>query len=186
MRYQVWLSTRTKVLVFVFMAMFVLSACEDGDVFQVTRLTATPDPNVTATSIANPSDTPAPDSTVDPSAIATPTADLSTSTVPPGTTATPASDPESAATPNPVTTPGAPTATASPPSVPPTPAPASTPIAPPIASFTLDTVSGQAPLEVELANTSSGQINDITWEIGDLTSTDYSPIPRSPKLAVTR
>ncbi|RMG71364.1 MAG: PKD domain-containing protein, partial [Chloroflexi bacterium] len=59
----------------------------------------------------------------------------------------------------------------------PTPVPTNTPVIPrPIAAFALSPASGNAPLNVQFTNQSSGQIDTYTWNFGDgTTSNEQSP-----------
>ena len=60
----------------------------------------------------------------------------------------------------------------------PTPVPTNTPTVPrPIAAFTQDVASGNAPLTVRFTNQSQGQINSYLWTFGDgTTSSEINPV----------
>ncbi|MCH7972215.1 MAG: PKD domain-containing protein, partial [Chloroflexi bacterium] len=157
------ISMTTKIYFIAIAALFILSACQDGDVFQITRLTSTPDQSVAD----NPS-TDSPDS-VTPDATSESGSEVAVSTVQSDSTATSGSTGDSTTTET-----STPTSVPAP-TVTPIPVPTSTPT-PPRASFAGDVVSGQAPLAVTFTATTDGIVDSYEWDFGDgATSNEASP-----------
>ncbi|MCH8910552.1 MAG: PKD domain-containing protein [Chloroflexi bacterium] len=162
------ISMTAKIYFIAIAALFILSACQDGDVFQITRLTSTPDQSVAD----NPS-TDSPDSVI-PGKTATSESgsEVALSTVQSDSTATSGSTSDSTATET-----STPTSVPAP-TVTPTPVPTSTPTPlPPTASFAGDVVSGQAPLAVTFTASTDGIVDSYEWDFGDgATSNEASPV----------
>ncbi len=155
MRYGTRFSKRTNIFLMGFMALFVLSACNEDEVFQDSRLTSTLGPTATATASTDSSNASAPGST----ATSTPDPAVSVATVPPGSTATPPGSLSSVVPPPPQDL----TPTATPP--------------PPTASFEADLMFGAAPFDVTFTASVEGVIDSYEWEFGDgTTSNEAAPV----------
>jgi len=156
----------------------------------------TPEPTAAPTIAPTPTPTPAPTATPSPTPSVDPCVNLpwlcdpcffACPTPTPEPTATPTPEPTPTPTPEPTPSPTptpepTPTPTPEPTPTPtPVPTPTPTPIpAAPVAAFAPDPSSGEAPLTITFTNTSTGQVDSISWDSnGDGTpdnTTDLSPV----------